>query len=270
MKISDVEKLASIYLDGIKSYKTMCDEILKKDTKINNELFLLLLAVFDSMETLAILSRYNKMRDSYVISRVIYETTVNILLILSTDFESMDEMNVYTQNEINQEPARSIAIDSEAVFLTFDGKEHIVGFSKNNPFSVKNPRNWTKHNLKNSINLIDKKYGKIVSRSLMVAHLVIYRTSSNIAHGTLYGMLQAMGLIHGKTIKEFSDISMVEHNSNVIATLLLTTLQSVYGIVYVITKEIDLKINHLEYYTNLEKLIKEGKKLFSKENKRKY
>ena len=91
MTIKDIENLITIYNKGLKTYKEMCDHILKQDTKINNELFLLLLAVSDSMESLAILSNFNKTRDCYVTSRVIYETTLNILLILSTDFESMEE-----------------------------------------------------------------------------------------------------------------------------------------------------------------------------------
>lgn len=241
MTIKDIEKLIIIYNKGLKTYKEMCDHILKQDTKINNELFLLLLAVSDSIESLAILSNFNKTRDCYVTSRVIYETTLNILLILSTDFESMEEMLKYTQNEIEQEPSRSITTDSEAVFFAFDGIKHTVGFAKNNPFKVRNPPTWTKHKIPNRINLIDKKYGKIVSRSLQVAHLTIYRTGSNIAHGTLYGMMQAMGLIHGKEIKDFTDINMIEHNFKAITTLLLTILQSVYGLVYALDKELGLE-----------------------------
>jgi hypothetical protein len=111
--------------------------------------------------------------------------------------------------------------------------------------------------------LIDKKYGKVVSRSLQVAHLTIYRTSSNIAHGTLYGMLQAMGLIHGKEIKEFTDISMIEHNFQVITTLLLTISQSVYGLTYALDKELGVKEFEKSFYTSLEEFINEGKQLLS-------
>lgn len=266
MTIKDIENLITIYNKGLKTYKEMCDHILKQDTKINNELFLLLLAVSDSMESLAILSNFNKTRDCYVTSRVIYETTLNILLILSTDFESMDEMIKYTQNEIEQESSRSITTDSEAVFFAFDGIKHTVGFTKNNPFKVRNPPTWTKHKIPNRINLIDKKYGKVVSRSLQVAHLTIYRTSSNIAHGTLYGMMQAMGLIHGKDIKDFTDINMTEHNFQVITTLLLTILQSVYGLVYALDKELGLEKLEKSFYNSLDEFIKEGKQLLSNKN----
>lgn len=263
MTIEDIQKLIGIYNKGVKTYKEMCDHILKQDTKINNELFLLLLAVSDSMESLAILGNFNKMRDCYVVSRTIYETTLNILLILSTDFESMDEMTKYTYDEIEQEDSRSITTDSEAVFFAFDGIKHTVGFAKNNPFKVRNPRSWTKHKIQNRINLIDKKYGKVVSRSLQVAHLTIYRTSSNIAHGTLYGMLQAMGLIHGKEIKEFTDISMIQHNFQVITTLLLTISQSVYGLTYALDKELGLEKFEKSFYNSLEEFINEGKQLLS-------
>ncbi|WP_345989622.1 hypothetical protein WCX18_03520 [Sulfurimonas sp. HSL1-2] len=267
MKTEDIEILVQLYFEGIKTYKEACDFILKQDTKINNELFLLLLAISDSMESLAILSRYNKMRDCYVTSRVIYETILNVLTILSTNFEAMDEMMQYTQDEIAKEPARSIATDSEAVFFTFDGNNHSVGFAKHNPIKSKNPRSWTKHNIPNQINLIDKKYGKVASRSLQVAHLTIYRTASNIAHGTLYGMLQAMGLIHGKEIKSFTDTSMIEHNQQVIATLLLTTLQSTYSLIYALDKEIGLEQFEKGFYETLGQLIHEGQKRLSNKSK---
>lgn len=265
MTIEDIEKLVRIYLEGIKNYKEVCDYILKQDTKINNELFLLLLAISDSMESLAILSRYNKMRDCYVTSRVIYETILNVLTILSTDFEAMDEMMQYTQDEISKEPARSIATGREAAFFAFNGEEHIVGFSKNNPFNVSNPSPWTTKyaKLTSRIEVIDKQYGKVASRSLQVAHLTIYRTASNIAHGTLYGMLQAMGLIHGKEIKSFTDTSMIEHNQQVIATLLLTTLQSAYSLIYALDKEVGLEQFEKRFYEILGKLIQEGQERLS-------
>lgn len=74
------------------------------------------------------------MRDCYAISRMIYETSINVLYIAATEFEAMDDMIKYTEEKSKHESTRSIAIDKEAVFLVFDEeKGHTVGFAKNNP-----------------------------------------------------------------------------------------------------------------------------------------
>jgi hypothetical protein len=46
--------------------------------------------------------------------------------------------------------------------------------------------------------MINKKYGDTVSRFLQLAHLTIYRTSSDIIHGTLYGARHMLGMINKK------------------------------------------------------------------------
>jgi hypothetical protein len=98
-------------------FKEACDFILKSNTKYSEELFLVLLSISDSLTTLSILSKMNKMRDSYAISRMIYETTINILYVSATNFEAMNEMIKYTEEKSKHESSRSIAIDKEAVFL---------------------------------------------------------------------------------------------------------------------------------------------------------
>ncbi|MGB5792490.1 hypothetical protein, partial [Poseidonibacter sp.] len=177
MDIKDIHNLAKIFDEEIKTYKKACDFILKSDTKHSDELFLLILGIADSLESLSILSKINKMRDCYAISRMIYETVINVLYISATNFEAMDDMIKYTEEKSKHDSARSITTDKEAVFITFDGEKHSVGFAKNNPIKMKgDPRTWTKQNIDKRINIISKKYGDTVSRFLQLAHLTIYRT----------------------------------------------------------------------------------------------
>jgi hypothetical protein len=66
------------------------------------------------------------------------------------------------------------------------------------------PRDWTKKenaksiNIEKRIEMINKKYGDTVSRFLQLAHLTIYRTSSDIIHGTLYCARHMLGMINKK------------------------------------------------------------------------
>lgn len=75
MNIEKVHKLVEILDKKIDVYKKACDFILKSDTKHSEELFLLLLSISDSLGTLSI-------------SRMIYETTINVLYIAATNFDA--------------------------------------------------------------------------------------------------------------------------------------------------------------------------------------
>ncbi len=262
MNIQKVHKLADIFDKKINVFKEACDFILKSDAKHSEELFLLLLSISDSLNTLSILSKINKMRDCYAISRMIYETTINVLYIAATEFEAMEEMIKYTEEKSKHEATRSIAIDKETVFSAYDKKKgHVIGFTKNNPFKMKgDPRTWTNVNIERRINTINKKYGDTVSRFLQLSHLTIYRTSSDIIHGTLYGARHMLGMVN-KTDNTFSIEGMMEHDFSVIITLMLSISQCTYSILYAFSKEIDgMEKFEKEYSKLLEEYLKVGQR----------
>lgn len=264
MTIEDVHSISKIFDQQIKVYKETCDFILHSDTKHSEELFLLLLGISDSLESLSVLSKINKMRDCYVISRMLYETSINILYIAATNFEAMDEMIEYTKQKTNFESARSISIDKTTVSFVFDGKSHSVGFGKENSIDMKgDPRDWTKQNLSRRINIINKKYGDLVTHFLQVAHLTIYRTSSDIVHGTLYGMRHSLGLVN-KADGSFSIEGMLNHNFGTIITLLLTVSQCIYCILYAFDKEVGLSKYEKEYKKLLEEFLIKGQEVLGK------
>jgi len=261
LTIQDVHMVSEIFDKQIKVYKEACDYILHTDTKHSEELFLLLLGISDSLESLSVLSRINKMRDCYVISRMIYETSINVLYIAATNFDAMENMIEYTKEKSKYESARSIATDKEAISIVFDGEKHAVGFSKNNPITMKgDPRDWTKENLAKRINVINKKYGDMVARFLQIAHLTIYRTSSDIVHGTLYGMRHSLGVVNKKD-ESFSIEGMLNHNFGTIITLLLTVSQCIYSILYAFDKEVGLKKYEEEYHQLLEEFLQKGQEV---------
>ena len=268
MNITDIHNLAEIFDDEIKTYKKACDFILKSNTQHSEELFLLMLGISDSLESLSILSKINKMRDCYAISRMIYETTINALYISATNFEAMEDMIKYTEEKSKHDVARSTSTDKEAVFITFDGETHSIGFAKNNPIKMKgDPRTWTNQNIDKRINIINKKYGDTVSRFLQVAHLTIYRTSSDIIHGTLYGARHMLGIVNKKD-STFSIEEMISHNHSTIITLMLTVSQCIYSILYAFNKEIKgIEEFEKEFNELLQKYLNKGQEVLSKNSK---
>lgn len=264
MTIEDVHTISKIFDEQIKVYKEACDFILHSDTKHSQELFLLLLGISDSLESLSVLAKINKMRDCYVISRMLYETSINVLYITATNFQAMDEMIEYTKQKTTFESARSISIDKTTVSFVFDGKNHSVGFGKENSIDMKgDPRDWTKQNLSRRINSINKKYGDMVTHFLQVAHLTIYRTSSDIVHGTLYGMRHSLGIVNKKD-ESFSIEGMLNHNFGAIITLLLNVSNCIYAILYAFDKEIGISLYEQKYKKLLEEFLIKGQEVLGK------
>lgn len=262
MDIKDIHHLADIFDKKINVFKESCDLILKSDTKHSEELFLLMIGISDSLESLSLLSKINKMRDCYAISRMVYETVINVLYISATNFEAMEDMIKYIEEKSKHDSARSISTDKEAIFMTFDGEKYSLGFTKNNPIKMKGaPRTWTNQNIDKRINIINKKYGNTVSRFLQIAHLTIYRTSSDIIHGTLYGARHMLGIVNKKD-SIFSTEGMVTHNYSVIITLILTISQCIYSILYAFNKEIKgIEKFEKEYEKLLQKYLKEAQEV---------
>lgn len=247
MNIEDIHRLTDIFDKKIKVFKNCCDSILKSDTPHSEELFLLLLGISDSLESLTILSKINKMRDCYAISRMVYETTINVLFIAATDFKEMETMIEYTNTKTKKSSARSISTDKETISSIFNGNNYEIIFSKDNHIDMKgDPRNWTNQKISKRINQINKKYGDTVSRLLQLSHLNIYRTSSDIIHGTLYGMKYTLGIINKKD-SLFTIESMTTHGLNSISIVLLSISQCLYSIIHSFNKEINLKKFEKEY-----------------------
>lgn len=271
MNIKKFNQYILLYQNGVNIYKKICDEVLKSNSKHSQEFYLLLLGIMDSMDTLGLLAKHTKTRDCYVISRMLYESIVNVMYILATDFKAMDEMIEYTIKKTQFESARSTATDSEAVFMVFDGEKHTVGFAKNNPIKMDgDPRDWTKNNISKRHNTINQKFGKNATRPLQLAQLIIYRTSSDIAHGTLYGMKHSMGLIHGKDFKDFDEQHMINHNFSVLTTLLIVITQAMYPLIANLEKELKLDNFGKDFREHLGAMIHYGNQVVGDKDTNKY
>lgn len=271
MNIEKFHQYVSLYYNGVSIYKKLCDEVLKSNSKHSQEFYLLLLGIMDSMDTLGLLAKHTKTRDCYVVSRMVYESIVNVMYILATDFKAMDEMIDYTVKKAQFESARSTATDSEAVFMIFDGEKHTVGFAKNNPIKMDgDSKEWTKNNMSKRHNAINQKFGKNATRPLQLAQLVIYRISSDIAHGTLYGMKHSMGLVHGKDFKNFDEEHMINHNFSVLTTLLMVITQAMYPLISNLQKELKLENFEKDFREHLSRMLDYGNQVVGDKDTNKY
>lgn len=170
------------------------------DTYSKYALFPLLDSTAESVDTLRTLIERQKLRDSYVVARVIYETSLNACFLL-TDPETLSaRAGVHAKQKAMRSLVRAIELAGEKIFeFKVRGADDILGDPEHQKllqeFTSRSGReitSWTPENLQQRLEAINLKFGVKRTRGLAFG-LLLYRHASEIAHGTLYGTLFSWG-----------------------------------------------------------------------------
>jgi Family of unknown function (DUF5677) len=157
-------------------------------------------SVLDTCESIAGLAQRGKMIYFYVLSRTVFETIVNICFILAKG----DATAGLAQRHAKQKQYRDILIklDINDTRLTLETKNNI-DLEKQpdlkaalDEFTNKKGReitSWTPETVKEQVEFISKTFAGRTGINLQFALLGVYRHSSEIAHGTFFGALLALG-----------------------------------------------------------------------------
>ena len=175
-------------------------------------LFPLLDAIEDSTDTLLNLARHGKMRDSYVISRVVFETSLNTCFILAGGDEHAEHAWRHANQKMARDLDRIIQIADQTIRLKRSDADKILSRPDVqkllSEFTSKKGReitNWTPENAHKRLEAVYLKFGKADTAGLMWGFL-LYRHASDIAHGTLFGGLFAYGATEKKP-KTINDLA---------------------------------------------------------------
>lgn len=176
-------------------------------------------SVIESTDTLRTLVKNYKLRDSYVIARVIFETSVNACFILT----SPDALSVRASTHAKQKALRNltrtieIAGDQIFKFESINSEEllnHDLHQTWLTQFTTKSGReitSWTPENVQQRIEVVYREFGGAEVRGLAFG-LLLYRHASEIAHGTLFGTLFSWGAMEpGTQLNSQEDISKFRH-----------------------------------------------------------
>lgn len=173
-------------------------------------------SIAESVDTLRTLLLQLKLRDSYVIARVIYETAVNACFLLTDPDALALRAGIHAKQKALRNVVRAIELAGERIFeFKLEGAQELLGDPQHQEwlreFTSKSGReitSWTPENVQQRLEAAYLKFGAEDARGLALG-LLIYRHASEIAHGTLYGTLFSWGAMEpDRQVKSVEDIGI--------------------------------------------------------------
>lgn len=198
----------------------------RNESRSHSLMFPMLDAIEESTGTLLDLVRLRRLRDCYVIARVIYETSVNACFVLAAGDETAARAIRHVEQKSLRDLDRTFYIADEKMRLKWSGADEALNDPENQQllqeFTSRKGREittWTDENVPERLSVIHEKYGR-ASRNLYWA-LLLYRHASEIAHGSLFGVLFSWGATEPSTPRSTEDIRKFR-DSNLRHVLMLT------------------------------------------------
>ena len=239
-------------LHGIETYFARQIELLEEarqrvlsvDGEVSAAVTTLLFAAKDTGESILLLARNRRMRDSYVLSRVLFETLLNACFIYAAGEETALRAKRHAHQKVFRDLQRDLEIGGQRLVLNWTGDPQSVRtpeldaaldeFTSRKGYEV---RSWTPENLVERIEAVKAKYGGEASVGLEFGLFAIYRHASEIAHGTVFGSLFALGVASpGPPPKGPDDIE--RHHREVLSMILLIGGNVIASLLAVVSLEL--------------------------------
>jgi hypothetical protein len=199
--------------DQLSILNTLLPALRESSEKVHTPLYPLLDAIQESTQTLLDLSRDGrKVRDSYVIARVVYETCVNACFISAGGEAIAERAWRHARQKSLRDLERHIKIADKEMRITHSNASFAFADPANQHLlkeftsrSGKEIRKWTPENIQKRLESIFARFGSDKADGFFWG-ILLYRHSSDIAHGTLFGALFCYGATdpkgHPKSIAE--------------------------------------------------------------------
>lgn len=224
----------------------------------------LLYAVVDTSGSILSLAQIGKVRDCFVLARTDFETIVNICFICAKGDETVKHAKNHALQKAYRDLSRELYISRQKLSIKWNGNIDPA----DNPelqtalaeFTSKKGREitgWTPETVQQQIEIIDSCYGKRVSTRLQFALMSIYRHASEIAHGTFFGALFALGLTSPSGAPKTPEELQNQQRQNLSMLLMMLGL-SASALIIVLAEE---KVSLTDLVTESEKEISELKKV---------
>jgi len=217
----------------------------EKEALASSVLSLMMPAIADSCGSLAFLIPNHRFRDAFVTGRTIYLTILNGCFICSQGNQRAERALRHASQKAYRDLRREFKLNDQTIVLG----------AMSMPDSDSDPRlsaalreytgrkgreitQWTPESVADQLGKIDSKYGGKVGAMLALAMMVIYRHASEVAHGTLFGVLWSIGATDKKasSIEEFTE-NRDRHWSSSLAMLLFSLNVSVWALFKIVAKE---------------------------------
>ncbi len=221
-------------------------------------------SIQDSCETVSMLALNGKMRDCFVIARTVFESIVNFCFICGKGNEATARAEAHAMQKTYRDLHRELEINQQKLSVQWSGQ---VDLSSNPKLQAaiaeftsskgREKTSWTSETVTERIEVIGAKYGTEVATRLQFALLSIYRHASEIAHGTLFGALFALGLTLPSGPPTSSE-DMAKHQRQNITMLLMMLGFSISSLLRVVATELPIQTLINESDAAINELKKEG------------
>ncbi|GAB5522867.1 MAG: hypothetical protein Roseis2KO_07390 [Roseivirga sp.] len=175
-------------------------KLMESDDEMALNLYTLYFSVYNSCQSILILTPHYQVRDIYLTCRTIFELTLNIGYIASSGIESLSKAQRHMQQKAYRDLQRELNIESIGLVTKSLGLENfevssslqqsLEEFTTKKGFEI---RSWTGENVFKKIEVISDRYGDKVRDMLKIGLFNIYRHASEIAHGTLFSLFYIIG-----------------------------------------------------------------------------
>lgn len=242
-------------------------EIINPDKKVTTALVPMLLGVGSSSNTLVKLSESVGMhtRDCFGITRSIVEGSINICYIISEGIEIAEQAIKHARQKSIRDMERKSSIGGSEIKLIFSGIQQIKELNNVDDdleqFTSKKSgreKGWTDLSVDSRITIVGNKLDKSIMDSLHWARFIIYRHSSEILHGTLFGAHFLWGQTLPNRPKSLNEMAInigQNHMSILMATnlsllSLVNAFHKKYGYEFVSTRSRELfqRIRDIPYF----------------------
>jgi hypothetical protein len=194
---SEFLRFLSEELDLLDKARERC---LKEKGELWDVLNPLIFTMVDSLRSVTWLAESYKVRDCFVLSRVVVETSINLCFICAEGETAARRAMSHARQKSYRDLERKSEINGQTIDISWSGKSSQVidpDLQKDiDDFTHKNGRentSWTPETVNQKLEIISKKYGAKKSGSLQWAFFTIYRHASEIAHGTYFGSIYIFG-----------------------------------------------------------------------------
>ncbi|HET9868382.1 MAG TPA: DUF5677 domain-containing protein [Nitrospira sp.] len=140
-------------------------------------------------------------RDSFSVVRAVFELGVNICYIISVGSEAAERALRHTRQKAFRDLHRVSEIAEDVIELRYSGKQapsDVDGMTEDlAEFSTKKgveKREWIDLNVDERIATVGQHLGKEILSDLHFARFMVYRHSSEVLHGTHFGVQSCFGL----------------------------------------------------------------------------
>lgn len=213
----------------LKIIESAFKKLMDSNDEVALHLYTLLFSIYDSCKSILILTPHYQVRDTYLTARTIYELTLNIGYISAEGKGTLEKAQRHLQQKAYRDLERKLSIESMNLTVQTFGLENfnvpkslqdaLDEYTSQKGFEI---RSWTGENVFKKIEVISKKYGQKVKDILNIGLFNIYRHSSEIAHGTLFGLFYIIGATSFKQRPKDTHELLVFHRQHL--TLLIITI----------------------------------------------